>query len=161
MSSFLFGCKQENKVSDAFFGSIDKVKLISYPTRTSWNKKEPFDYSSKKEVIVQNDKIVDDIILKDSDLNSILKILESGDEENFDAVGCYEPRHMLQFYKKNKLVAYYEVCLECGTSRNTKNLNFLPGFSMEKGGKLKEIFKKLGLKNYGEGSPILKELERY
>lgn len=159
VSLFLFGCKKENK----FFESIDKVKLISYPSRTSWkrNKHEPFDYSSKKEVIVQKDKIIDDVILKKSDLNSILTILNTDNTEHCSIAACYEPRHMFQFYKNNKVVAYFEVCLECGGYNKTKNLDFMPGFCIEKGEELKKIFKKLGLKNYGEGSPILKELERY
>lgn len=150
----LFSCKKEND----FFESIDKVRLISYTTRTGWNPNEKFDYNSKKEVIIPDDKIIDDVILKKEDFNSILKILKTN-EDTCDIAACYDPRHKFQFYKNGKVIAYYEVCLECGGWKNSKNLNFLPNFCIAKGKDLKEIFKNIGLKNYGEGSPILNKLE--
>ncbi|MES2864822.1 MAG: hypothetical protein V4666_11930 [Bacteroidota bacterium] len=150
-----FSCKKEND----FFENIDKVRLVSYTTRTGWNPNEQFDYNSKKDVIIPEDKIIDDVILKKEDFNSIFKILKIN-KDTCSIAACYEPRHKFQFYKNGKVIAYYEVCLECGGWKNSKNLNFLPDFCMEKGTELKEIFKKLGLKNYGEGSPILNKLEK-
>ena len=150
----LFSCKNEND----FFETIDNVRLISYPTRSNWYPNEQFDYNSKKDIIIPEDKIIDNIILKKEDFNSILEILDT-EKDSCSVAACYDPRHMLQFYKNGKVVAYYEVCLECGGSKNSKNLDFLPPFCIQKGEELKDIFKKLGLKNYGEGSPILDKLE--
>ncbi|WP_353168751.1 hypothetical protein [Flavobacterium sp.] len=150
----LFSCKKEND----FFESIDKVRLISYTTRTGWNPNEKFDYNSKKEIIIPDDKIIDDVILKKEDFNSILKILKNN-EDTCDIAACYDPRHKFQFYKNGKVIAYYEVCLECGGHQNSKNLDFLPPFCVQKGEELKQVFIKMKLKNSGEGSSILDKLE--
>ncbi|MBC5836146.1 hypothetical protein G6N05_14545 [Flavobacterium sp. F372] len=151
----LLSCKEEkslktidivSKKGNNFFETIDKVRLISYSSRTQWNPNEPFDYYSKKEIVIPEDKIVDDVILSEKDKNSIISILKKDYKEKCTNAACYEPRHMLQFYKKNKLVAYVEFCSECGGSRESKNLKFLPSFCIEKGQELNNIFIKLGLK---------------
>ena len=115
----LFSCREEkslkiietvNKKENNFFETIDKVRLISYSSRTQWNPNEPFDYYSKKEIAIPEDKIVDDVILSEKVKNSIISILKKDYKEKCTNAACYEPRHMLQFYKKNKLVGYVEFC---------------------------------------------------
>ena len=64
---------------------------------------------------------------------------------------CYNPRHLILFYKQNKIVDFYEFCAECGGSRQSKNIIF-PELCTGKGDRIIEIFKEMRLKNDGEES---------
>jgi len=164
-----FGCKQkeekflnnivEKGAKNNFFESIDSVRLISFPSKMYWAKDEIIS-GNEVEFEIPEDKIIDDVILTNADFNKIKDIFN--DEYNADCIvaDCYEPRHILKFYRNGEINGFYEICLECGGHQNSKNLDFLPPFCIQKGEELKKIFKKIGLKNYGEDSPILNQLER-
>jgi hypothetical protein len=147
----------DNKENN-FFETIDSVRLISFPSKMYWDKKE---IMSEKDVDfeIPNDKIIDNLTLNKEELDEIVEILKIDYKNECMEADCYEPRHMLQFYKNDEIIAFYEICLECGGHQNSKNLDFLPPFCLQKGEELKQVFIKMKLKNSGEGSSILDKLE--
>jgi hypothetical protein len=164
-----FGCKQKEEnffnnipvkgAKNNFFESIDSVRLISFPSKMHWAKDEIIS-GDEVEFEIPEDKIIDDVILIKADFNKIKDIFNDEYNDGCIVADCYEPRHIFKFYKNGEIIGFYEICLDCGGHQNSKNLDFLPPFCIQKGEEIKKIFKKIGLKNYGEGSPILNQLER-
>ena len=147
-----------DKKENNFFETIDSVRLISFPSKMYWDKKE---IMSEEDVDfeIPDDKIIDNLTLNKEQLEEIVEILKIDYKNECMEAACYEPRHMLQFYKNAKIIAFYEICLECGGWKNSKNLDFLPPFCVQKGEELKQVFIKMKLKNSGEGSSILDKFE--
>ncbi len=157
---FVFGCKNKAAV---FLENVDEVKLYSYPSRMIWdtikgrsNEELKFE---KGKLTFDKTKVIDSLILNNDQKSKVFEVLLDTKYEGMIAA-CYEPRHLFIFYKNNKMIGYYEVCLECGGWKNSEKLNFLPDFCMEKGEELKNLFIKMKLKNSGEGSSILDKLEK-
>ena len=145
--SAIYCSKKENKTTE-FLKKYDKIRLISY------NKSRDV-YSTDYEPIIENDtvripniKFIDNMILDKHFSEKITEVLFSEENECVLA-DCYNPRHIILFYRKNKLVDFYEFCAECGGSRQSKNINF-PELCTDKGDKIIEIFKEMKLKNNGE-----------
>lgn len=152
---FLISCKKnEENSSIKFLKSIDKIQLYSYPSRMSWDTinygKEKIVFKNSK-LFFDRTKVVDSLELLKSIKDDVINILIDKKWENKGLqAACYEPRHLFTFYKNNKIVGYYEVCLECGGWECSKELEKLPMFCIEKGEELKELFIKMQLKNIGE-----------
>lgn len=167
-SLFLIECKKGNElnqkniskveIKNNFFETIDSVRLISYPSKMTWNKREIMT-DEDVDFDIPKDKIIDNVILNKDEFKKVKDVLTYDYKNDGYIADCYEPRHLLQFYKNDEIIANYEICLECGSHQKSKNLDFLPSFCIQKGEELKETFKRMGLKNYGEGSPFLDKLE--
>lgn len=150
--SFLFliiasSCDKKNKTSE-FLEKYDEIRLISYNTHRDV-------YNSDYELIIENDSVkipnikpVDNIILNKYYSEKIIEVLIT-DEKKCVLADCYNPRHLILFYKQNKIVDFYEFCTECGGSRQSKNIKF-PDICRDKGFKIITIFKEMKLKNNGE-----------
>lgn len=144
----------EKESLNSFFKSVDSVRLISFPSKMVWGRDKIIKKNTDDAFQIPKEKIIDNVIVNDVYLNKITKILET-DVKNGTAADCYEPRHLLQFYTKGKIIGYYELCLECGGYECSNNLNFLPPFCIEKGEVMKKLFERMKLKNTGEGSKVL------
>jgi hypothetical protein len=145
---FSVSCSKKDNKSSEFLKKYDKIRLISYNTHRDV-------YSSNYEPKIENDtvkipniKFIDNVILDKYFAEKITEVLFSEENECVLA-DCYNPRHIILFYKQNKLVDFYEFCAECGGSRQSKNINF-PELCTDKGDKIIEIFKEMKLKNNGE-----------
>jgi hypothetical protein len=144
---FLSCNKKDNKTAE-FLNKYDKIRLISYNTHRDV-------YSSKYELKIADDtiqipniKYVDNIVLNENFSRKIAEVLLSTENECVLA-DCYNPRHIILFYKADKIIAFYEFCAECGGSTQSKSIKF-PELCTDKGDRLIEIFKELKLKNDGE-----------
>lgn len=153
-SIFILSCNEKEKKTSDFLKRYDKIRLISYNTHRDV-------YSSKYDLKIENDTIkipevefVDNVILEKQFSEKIAEVLLSTEDKCLLA-DCYNPRHLLLFYKQNKIVDFYEFCAECGGSRQSKNIYF-PELCTDKGDKLIEIFKEMKLKNDGEESDTYK-----
>ncbi len=127
----------------------DKVRLISYNHHRR-------NYPNQKDIVIKDNNIVisnvefvDDVILEKKYKTKIFNILET-EYRNGSFADCYNPRHILLFYKGNELIDYYEFCAECGGSRQTDGLKTINSICAEQGDLLIEVFKELKLKNNGE-----------
>lgn len=147
-SILILSCHEQEKKTAEFLNRYDKIRLISYNTHRDV-------YSSNYELKIENDtiripeiNIIDNVVLDRHYSEKIATVLLSTEEECLLA-DCYNPRHLILFYKKNKLVDFYEFCAECGGSRQSKNIGF-PELCTDKGDKLIAIFKEMKLKNNGE-----------
>ena len=147
-SIFILSCNEKEKKTSELLKKYDKIRLISYNThRDVYNS----NYKLKIEndtVIIPETSIVDNIILDKHYSNKIAAVLLSTENECLMA-DCYNPRHIILFYRQNKIVDFYEFCAECGGSVQSKNINF-PQFCTGKGDRIIEIFKEMKLKNDGE-----------
>lgn len=128
--------KKEDNKSILFLKGIDDVKLYSYPSRTMW---DTVNYGKEKIVFVKGKlifdktKVVDSIFLSKKLKDKVINILiDSKWESKGSQAACYEPRHLFSFYKKNKVVGYYEICLECEGWESSKELGDLPMFCIKK-----------------------------
>jgi hypothetical protein len=153
---FIVSCqKKEDKKAEIFLKGINEVKLYSYPSRMMWDTINGRSNSNLKfekgKLIFDKTKVIDSLVLSNDQKDKVFNILlDTKWEEKGMQAACYEPRHLFLFYKDNKLVGYYEVCLECGGWLSSKELDDLPMFCIEKGDELKELFVKMNLKNIGE-----------
>ena len=148
LSLFAVSCSEKENKTTEFLKKYDKIRIISY------NKHREI-YATKYELKIENDtiqipdiKIVDNIILNQNFSKKITEVLISTENQCVVA-HCYNPRHIILFYKKNKVVDFYEFCAECGGSRQSKDINF-PELCTDKGDKIIEVFKEMKLKNTGE-----------
>ncbi|MGL2987182.1 hypothetical protein ACSVH5_06265 [Flavobacterium sp. RSSA_27] len=150
-SSEILYNKTENETSK-FLKKYDIIRLISY------NKHRNV-YTPKNELKIEKDtinipniEVIDNILLDKYFSKKIAGILLSTDKE-CSVADCYTPRHLILFYKHNKIVDFYEFCAECGGSRQSKNINF-PHFCSDKGDKIIKVFKEMKLKNDGEDNGV-------
>lgn len=141
ISNKSFETKTEPKI-------YDKIILLSYDRPRD-------EYLAKSELNIKNFKIslskikiVDSIDLNENQSKKILEILNLPIEVGSMA-DCYNPRHILLFYKNSKLIGFYEFCAECGGCRKSDNIN-IPMLCTENGEKLIKLFKEMNLKNTGE-----------
>ncbi|TRX28641.1 hypothetical protein FNW25_04425 [Flavobacterium franklandianum] len=147
--------KNVDEKTKLFLESVDKVKLYTYPSRTTWDEKDKNTISEikfeKGKLIFDKTKVVDSLVLTNEQKDKIYTILlDTKWEENGMIATCYEPRHLFSFYKNEKVIGYYEVCLECGGHECSKELENLPMFCIEKGEEMQKIFKGFKLKNIVE-----------
>lgn len=156
----LLSCKkQDEKVEETqnteFLKEFDKIRLVSYNTKRDV-------YSSDYELKIENDTIkipnvnfIDNVVLKKNESNKIFDILLTFPEK-CTLADCYNPRHILLFYKKNKIVEYFEFCAECGGSQSSSKKIKINSICSEQGKQLIKVFREMKLKNDGEESDTYK-----
>ena len=147
---FSISCNKKEDKNSKFLKKYDKIRLISYNThrdtyRTSYELK-----IENNTIKIPDVKFIDNIILDKYFAEKITDVLFLEENECVLA-DCYNPRHLILFYKQNKLIDFYEFCAECGGSRQSKNISF-PELCSDKGDKIIAIFKEMKLKNNGEES---------
>ncbi len=159
--SLLLDCnKSKNEKVDVFFESVDSVKIVSYPGKMFWVDNS-FTMKKEYDFEIPKDKIIDNLTLSTKYSKEIFSILKKDYSNNCVQAACYSPSHTLQFYNDGKIKAYYEFCIGCGGAESSEILDSLPSFCIEKGEEIRQILKKMGLKNYGDKSPILEEVKKY
>jgi hypothetical protein len=122
------------------FSKADKIELVSYDLRQ--------DSYGNRDLVSDGTFSVDSIrqrvVLDGNQRDSLFSILY-----NFKAVpagiessqaDCYNPRHSIVFYQKNKAMAFLEICFECGGTKQTAGVDFGP-FCPEKLCMLQRFFK--------------------
>jgi hypothetical protein len=120
--------------------TMDNIELVSYNTRTSY---------SNADLVVNGQFKVDNIkqrvILNDTQADSLLSILYNINPSpvGIDTTGqvdCYNPSHSIVFYNQAKAIAFFEICFECGGTRQSKGVDF-GKFCQEKQCILQRFFK--------------------
>lgn len=104
---------------------MDKIELVSYSPRLN-------SYSDLDLIIDDKFKlsyIKQRIALGKPQADSLLSILYNIKPSPIgtDTTGvadCYNPRHSILFYKGSKAIAFFEVCFECGGTRQSKGVDF-------------------------------------
>lgn len=156
----VFGCENNVPKGSLKLDNVEKIKLLSYPSRIFWENNNNYQIKNIDSVIKSNN-IIDDISLGEKDKKKIIALLE--DEYFFKSnAACYDPRHLVLFCDSNdRILGYYEMCLECGGWDSSENLDYLPAFCIEKGEVFKRIFEEIGLKNTGRESKITHKKEQF
>ena len=156
----IISCKEQNEKveevqSNEFLKEFDEIRLVSYNTKRDI-------YSSNYKLKIENDtikipnvKFIDNVVLKKKDSDKIFNILLKFPEK-CTLADCYNPRHILLFYKKNKMVEYFEFCAECGGSQTSSKKIKINSICSEQGSELIKIFKEMKLKNDGDESDTYK-----
>ncbi|WP_396191213.1 hypothetical protein [Flavobacterium sp.] len=135
---------------DKFINKYDEIRLISYNSHRKYALRDnPTIEIKNNKVIIKGVKIVDNVILDNKYSKKIFNVLLSQKKE-CSVADCYNPRHILLFFKTKKLVGYFEFCSSCGGSRKSKNISINSSFCSEHGNDLIKIFKEMKLKNNGE-----------
>ena len=142
-------CSKVNKKELVSFDRYTKIRLVSYTTYRREASKEDVIKLNSDSILIPNIKIVDNVVLNEENKNKILNVLCSKDYENCSLADCYQPRHILLFYKMNKIVDFYEFCCSCGDGRFSSGIK-VSTICVEQGTELIKIFKEMKLKNNGE-----------
>lgn len=140
----LLSCEKRKDSVDHLINQYDSIRLISYDKARIGDALQ----IKKGTIRISNIKFIDDLILDGKYSKQILSVITSKSDV-CSVADCYNPRHILLFYKKNKVAGFYEFCVECGNSSKSDNLK-LQSICTEQGDTLIEIFKEMKLKNDGE-----------
>jgi hypothetical protein len=125
------------------FNRCDRVELVSYECRKD---------SYSNDNLIRNDKfmvadIAQRVSLGQSQRDSIFSILNNyrPSPVGLDTLeaDCYNPRHSIVFYEKTKAIAFFEICFECGGTRQSPGADF-GHFCPEKACMLQNFFKSNG-----------------
>ncbi|MCK6607609.1 MAG: hypothetical protein L6Q46_04800 [Flavobacterium sp.] len=146
---FITACSKIDNTQVESFNKYDKVRLLSYDSHRKVYSKEDYLWIKNDTLIIPKVKIIDNVILSKEYKKQIINVLCSYDNKNCSMADCYNPRHILLFYRNNKVVDYYEFCASCGGSTQSRGMK-IPSICTEQGQELIKIFKKMKLKNDGE-----------
>jgi hypothetical protein len=135
--------------------NFSKIELVSYYNRIYWDTKFKGEFPIHK-VLVEDYKLTFDstmiqerVVLNKVQEKELLNLMVS-DSCSIDqvAAACYNPRHMILFRdNKNRIIGYNEFCLECGSSRNSDNLEDFQQYCYYD---MSNLFKKFGIKLFVE-----------
>jgi hypothetical protein len=92
-------------------------------------------------------KIQEKVVLDAEAIKNLSNLLYNYNtiDGNSIANDCYDPHHAILFYKKDKAIAFLEVCFSCTNIRSSENVVF-EGFCLEKYKKLKNFIDSVGIK---------------
>lgn len=171
--TFFIGCKKEeasvitvhkeksiplSKMKETFpFSEADKVEIISYPLRYTWDTIVVNGYTRTADVVkdkklqVNPEGIKDRIVLDNKSTKKLFKFFFTESCNNGSEATCYSPKHSVLFYnEKNEIIAYIEVCLGCASSMSSEGFDY-NSLCIERMGNLRKILKDAGVKYFGEG----------
>ena len=144
-----FSCSKLNQVEYESFDKYDKIRLVSYSEHRKEAEKTDIIKLVNDSIEIPKVQIIDNVVLDNLFSDKILKILSSKDYNDCSYADCYQPRHILLFYKNNSIVDFYEFCASCGGSRQSKGIK-VSDICSEQGIQLIKVFKEMKLKNNGE-----------
>ena len=147
----------QNQKVDDFFSKVNKVEIVSYPSRTNWEESDRLK-TSELHLILEKSSfkekyIKDRILLSEEQENKLIDVFRNINLGIATQAACYEPRHLIVcFDKENKVYGYFELCIECGTYDSSKNMEGILNFSMEKGAEFEMLFKEFGIKYFTDNN---------
>lgn len=149
--------KSINKTNRIFkLDRLSKVEILSYPNRILWdtisfNGMIPFDKEliSNNKLTFESKFIKERINLNKEQILELTQLMSSDSCEPKEMVAaCYMPRHLILFKdKKDTIIAYNEICIECVGSRYSSNIEVYQKYCMTD---MKDFFKKVGIKYFGK-----------
>lgn len=146
----LVSCKsKKEKATDYLLNTTSKIVIMSYPERTSWDKRKTKKIIENNKILFDTTMVIDKIQLNKEDVKEFVDILNKefvSENGVYQASSCYVPRHLAVFYdKKNNIIAYLESCFNCSTTDTSENLEIFYDFDLEK---LKEFYIKKNIKYF-------------
>ena len=147
----------QNQKVDGFFSKVDRVEIVSYPSRTNWNESDRLK-TSELHLIIENSSfkekyIKDRILISEEQTKKLIDVFKDINLKIATQAACYEPRHLIVcFDKNNKVYGYLELCIDCGTYDSSKNMEGILNFSMEKGAEFETLFKEFGIKHFKDNN---------
>lgn len=164
---FFFSCKSEKEEAvELFAKEVTKVKIWSCPARGLWDVEDGKERQGIKilnnKIQLDTTKLIDNIELNSNQKKEFFALLKNDICGNSGThAACYIPRHLIHFYDKNeKLIGFYEFCIECGGSVESETLKNIPPFCIEKGTEMEQLLKSFGLKITSDKSPEIKAIEK-
>ena len=144
--------KPIKKMDEIFpFSKSEKIEVISYEMRHYWDTIVKPGGRQAIRPLVKNGTLLMPVsrITERKELDSKLKNrlfdLLYNKDDNGTGADCFNPRHSILFYDKtDKVIAYTEVCLACGTSGQSEGFTYNL-LSQQRMRLLGEIFKDAGL----------------
>lgn len=141
------------KMEDTFpFSETTKIEIISYPVRYEWDtirngeRKVMASLVENKQFQPDTLHIKDRVILNNKFTNQLFKSFFTK-YEGCTVAACFDPRHAILFYnEKREIIAYLEVCLDCGNSQSSGNFKYDDLCEIT----LAELFEQAGIKYFGE-----------
>jgi hypothetical protein len=145
--------KPLKKMEDTFpFSKSEKIEVISYEMRHYWDTIVKPEGKQAIKPLIENGKllmpaarIAEKKELTDKLKNRLFNLLYDTKKDNGTVADCFNPRHTILFYDKtDKVIAYTEVCLACGSSEQSEGFTYNL-LSQQRMRLLGEIFKDAGL----------------
>ena len=124
--------KTNKKLSNTYpFSESDKIELVSY------EEKKRYKSVRNDELIKDGRFVVPDIhqrtFLAQKQIDSLFSIIYNLESptDSISHADCYNPRHSIVFYSKERAIAFLEICFSCHGTRQSKNMD-LGEFCSEK-----------------------------
>ena len=129
------GCKSGKDKPACIYRKTDKTISTTYPFDKS-DRIGIVSYESRNEAdneLIKNDSfrvagIGERIVLNKVQIDTLFSLLydyqRNKNRGSVSQADCYNPRHAVVFYKANKAIAFWEICLECGGQRQSTNTDF-------------------------------------
>ena len=132
------------------FSSADRVELTSYYFRDYRPENDNYKIIDGK-LAFDESIIKERVVLSKKQQEEMFKIVNTDIcPKEYSVADCYMPEHRITFYdKKNNVIAYLEVCLQCVGSRISPNFTTVP-LCKEKMDELKRFFQSVGIKQFSE-----------
>lgn len=106
------------------FSTSDKVELVSYECRKDSYSNDNLISGDKFTVDNIKQRVTLDRSKRDSVYSILYNFRPSPVGQDTLQADCYNPRHSIVFYEKSKAVAFFEICFECGGTRQSPNVDF-------------------------------------
>lgn len=137
------------------FSKAATIEIISYPDRFTWDtiNKNHGNYFEVNlipngQMDLDSSQIKERVNLNLQQQNDLFDLLYNVECKFEQGAPCFEPRHAIIFYDKDKKAYdFIEICLECMEIRTTKNIK-LGILCPDKIFEISELFKSFGIK-YG------------
>lgn len=138
------------KMNETFpFSENGKIELLSYKDRVLYTRNLNSD-SIYYSFINDNDKIIERIELNKKLSLELYKLYFTRNCLDTEFASCFDPRHSIVFYnKKSEIISSIEICFDCGIKRSRGGVH-PKGICRKNDDKLLTIFKKAGIKYFGE-----------
>jgi hypothetical protein len=114
------------------FNQADTIKVFSYPEPGSEIQEDGTQTTPKRKPIVLVKKAV-----RVSEIKEVVRLTDAQKDSLFAlfydwkspkgtdrGAACYQPRHCIIFYKKQRVVAFFEICLTCHQVNHTPKVDF-------------------------------------
>lgn len=125
LASLLFlNFSKKDKEIENLFSKTKKIEIYAFQS-FSGNYLNPH-YIKTNKVEIPEKYLRNKIVLNELQFLKLKKKLIKTKDKIEERADCYDPRHIIVFYKENEeILGYVEICFSCINTKSSENLKFL------------------------------------
>lgn len=122
---FLNFSKKDKEVEN-LFSKTKKIEIYAFYDINNWDRKDNTNYIINNKIEIPEKYLRNKIVLNDNQTLKLKKSLVKTKVKIEERADCYDPRHVIVFYKENEeILGYVEICFSCINTKSSENLKFL------------------------------------